>query len=471
MIIRTTPLALVLALIATLCCFQTATADSEWQFGGQDYGSFGDFFSSPRAPISRRDLDLYAQRLDLTEDQLHFIRDRYDALITTYRQKWLDFAEQRTDARYNSQMSGDWEQMQNQQRESRLEQQQMITSLVDSFMDDLRIVLTPEQDALWTVMERDRLRRETLTKFTVFNEERFDLIECVSMLDLNEDEKAVVADTLERYAQTLHPLIQNRNRRTESLATAYERYLEFNIEYQRALREANYDVDATMQHQERQQNFNRQLVTEALSVREASARIRDINIQFRNELQRLLPDRTHEDFAKMTNPKPATTMDNWWSDYSRAGQLIGMLENLEATKTMMGAWASGMGENEEMQEWMTLMQAAEPLSTSQRRMLEDIKKRLNEQRDRVKERYAARRAANTRAVDEDNSFSVATSAATLRFYRQTAESSSPPWFNRGESDNNDQQEMAKELNKIEQDTINEIRAILSIRQRMAIANM
>ncbi|TVQ82727.1 MAG: hypothetical protein EA380_00350, partial [Phycisphaeraceae bacterium] len=214
MIIRTTPLALVLALIATLCCFQTAEADSEWQFGGQDYGSFGDFFSSPRAPISRRDLDLYAQRLDLTEDQLHFIRDRYDALITTYRQKWLDFAEQRTDARYTSQMSGDWEQMQTQQRQSRLEQQQMITTLVDSFMDDLRIVLTPEQDALWSVMERDRLRRETLTKFTVFNEERFDLIECVSMLDLNEDEKASVADTLERYAQTLHPLIQNRNRRT-----------------------------------------------------------------------------------------------------------------------------------------------------------------------------------------------------------------------------------------------------------------
>ncbi len=472
--IATLSLALAVVLLTCIWAPQQAHANNpdDWQFSGQDFATMSDFFSSPKSPISRSDLDLFAERLQLTEDQMSFVGDRYDALVTDYRQQWLDFAEQRTDARYSSQISGDWEEMQRQMSTYRAEQEQIAETIVDDFMNDLRIVLTPEQDAQWTAMERDRLRRETLTKYTCFDAERFDLVEIVRMLQLSDEHRAPIAPILDRYAQTLHPLLESRNRKIEAAASAYEEMQNHNFEYSMAMRDSEeYDEQKQLEFAERQQTISRNLVVEALAARESSGRIRDINIQFRNEIQRILPDDALEEFTKLTNPKPRTSMENWWSEYSRAGQVISTLENLEATKAMMTSYAANMGDNEEMQGMMMLMQAAEPLSASQKRSLEDIKLRLKDQRERIKERYAAKRETNTRPDNEENSFSVNTPAGALRFRRITDDSNQfNMWSGGDDDDSNFQQEMGKELNKVEQDIINEVRAMLSTRQRMAVAN-
>lgn len=460
-----------LALVATMSAPLTARADSpdDWEFAGQDYAGFGDWIVSPRTPIGRRDLDLYSERLALSEDQLTFVTDRYDALVTEYRKQWLDFAEQRTDSRYQSQISGDWEQVQRDLRESKINQKELVDSLVEDFMSDLRIVLTPDQDAQWTDMLRDRIRSETLTVYTCFNDERFDLVECVRMLDLPEDDYAKLDDTLERYSETMHPVLQNRNRKLEELAEAYQEMEEFNLDYSKMMRTGDVDENERMSMQDRQEKLQERIVAIALEARDACARVRDVNIRYRGEIQRLLPDTAIEDYDKATNPKPRTTMENWWNEYSRANQIITTLENLEATKTMMSSYAAGMGDNEEMQEFMMLMQAAEPLSTSQKRTLDDIKERHKQARDRVKERYDAKRRAKGEEIDESKTFTVATPAAALRFRHIDYEGDYNP-SSKDDEEGNLQQEMGKELNKIEQDTINEVRAILSVRQRMAIAN-
>ena len=471
---------LILALLAAIILCSQAHAESEWRLAHIEHLSFGEFFSHPSTPIRLTDLEHYTNDLNLTQEQRDFIKDRYQAMMITYMERWVDLAERRADSRFmhiprNDLEYSSWDSvMQERLRRAHTEEQRLMKEITRTITEDLRLILTPEQQDRWSIFERESLRRETLARYAIFDDERYDLIKSVEKLALNDEENEKIAGLLEEYAEALRPLIAIRNARIQAVSSLQDEVADLADRFNRTLQNmTENDADTVAQifsdYQEQSRTRHRSLMNEALGVRRASERLRDTNIRFRDDLLNLIPEHAHETFMRSLRPIPKrNALDD---AHSRAERIISILQNTHEVAATLQSFLLSMPNDDEsihddasqMQEWLLLLRTTDPITNDQRRQLRRIEDRLQQRREAVLAQHPSLRKHFDDRPNPDITFTIPTNHGGLTLTR-TGPAPDP-----SEREQARMQEIRTQLHKIEQDAVDEIRAILTFHQRMAVA--
>jgi hypothetical protein len=222
------------------------------------------------APIAERHVDRYAEVLGLTADQRDVADDLFATFTREYTAARVEHDEQMGDLRAEAQESGDFELFVTEMPRVSRRFNQEVDRLRDRFFDDLRLLLTADQDARWGDLERTRRRVETIGEGTLSGES----VDLVSLIDDLEPPAAIRADlapTLDRYEADLDRALQKRNELREERSEGME--------------PGRLDIEA-MEETMR-------------DVREASAEVRDVNQRYARRVSGMLPTELAERFDRM----------------------------------------------------------------------------------------------------------------------------------------------------------------------------
>lgn len=438
----------------------------EWQFAGwsEDGGGFG-MMMGGSAPITARDLRLYADVLGLDDMQMEIMQEAFADFDRAYNREWVLFAESRSDAQHAPETGGDWSVMQKRFTELKSGFDDKVDRMEEQFISDLRLVLTGEQIKKWGRLERESRRTKTLAKYASYPEEKIDMVSCVHALDLTDQELAGLEALLEEYRMQIDSPLVSRNRRAEQLGKEY-------AQVQEAQMGLN-SIEDPMEMQEAYQRFNeaqQALVPSGLELRRASARVREVNEQFRRRIEQSLPADAVDEFRKIAMPKESSGM--MFMGYSRAGMMLQMLENLEMViaSAQMQADMWEEADSAEMGMYMRRMREVQPLTEQQKGQIERIRADWEAGSASIRERHSSSAAA---AESDPDYIQLPTPDGTLTLARMREDGDGGMMYERmamgmGGAENPERQ---REQAELDQRTVERIRAILTFEQRALMAMM
>lgn len=186
-----------------------ATAGSAWAQPGGGRRGFGGGADGMLPQIGSRQVDKFSKLLAMTKDQ----KDAADALLEGYAGQAAAAAKLMRDAgqkaREEFQETNDpavFEKMQTSMTKFRDERKK----LDESFMTDLKSILTPEQAAKWPAVERTQ-RRDATLRWGRLSGERVDLVELTDRQELAADVRSQVTPLLDQYEDELDRELVRRN--------------------------------------------------------------------------------------------------------------------------------------------------------------------------------------------------------------------------------------------------------------------
>ncbi len=458
-----------------IVAFPSAEASAqEWQFAGwsDNSGSFGFGYmgSSSPAPITARDLRLYADVLGLDEMQMEIMRDAFVDFDRAFNRESVLLSEARSDAQHAHNDSGGWEKVQERMRNLSSAFDEKVQRMEEQFIGDLRLVLDARQLEKWSLLEREQRRVKTLAEYASYPEERVDLVASVHTLELSEQLKQQLEPVLEEYRDRMDSVLVSRNRRAEQVGKQAAEANSHQIDWSSINHEDPMAVEAAYeQHNQRRA----QLVPLGLELRQACARVREVNRQFQTRIEDMLPPELLEEFRKVTKPKSDGGIFDF-ANYSRARMMLGMLENLElmVSSVQMQAEMWGESESDEMALYLRRMREVQPLTGSQREQIAQIKADWEAATDSIKRRHSAAGTRPDHTEGEPNYIQLSTPQGTLSLMRQTENEAAMPYYGRwGAQAGEVNEEQQREQSELDQRIVDRIRAILTIEQRALMSMM
>ncbi len=443
-----------------------AHANEDWQFAGWSDDAFGGaMFFGGTSPVTARDLKMYAEVLGLDEIQMDIMQDAYAELDRAYNREWTVFAEARSDQQHAYRPEGDWSDIQKGMTEVKGEFDRKVERLEEQFIADLRLVLTPDQLEKWSALEREQRRAKTLAKYASYSDEKVDLVACVQALELSEGERAALEPILNEYRMQIDAALAARNRKAEDLGTQYAETQQMQMDLQK-------EQDPMLMQEGWQEVSRRQeeLVPMGLELRKLCGRVRDINVQFRDRLEREIPAHQMEAFEKVAKPKDSNPFMG--GDYSRVRMMFQMLENMETmlAGAQMQVEAFGGGDSEEMGAYLRRMQRVQPLTDAQKQEIAQIKADWEAKRDSIRNRYSR----STGEQNEPGFIQLPTPKGTLMLRRVVeGEEGTTMYggFGMFGGGGSDDPEMQREQSELDQQTVERLRDVLTIEQRGLVAMM
>jgi hypothetical protein len=477
------PSALVVAsagvIAPTATVVQQASAQN-WQFAGwsesdEDMYGFG-FMMGGTAPITARDLRMYTDVLGLDDMQMEIMREAFDDFSRSYNYEWVLFSEARSDAQNASEASDDWQKVQEQYTSLKETFDEKVDRLEEQFIGDLRLVLSGEQLEKWDLLEREQRRAKTLAKYASYPDEKVDIVACVQALELSDETKRELETILEDYRTQMDLVLVSRNRKADQVGKRAMAADEIEIDYE----SIDYENPVAMEAAYAEYNKAReQLVPLGLELRQACARVREVNVQFRRRVEERLPADQIEEFTKIARPKPESDMwSMMYGGYSRAKMMIGLLENIEMyiASAQMQADMWGESDNDEMAIYLRRMREVQPLTESQRQQLAQIKADYEAGSESIRARYATKKT-DSQTDDDPDYIQMPTPHGTLSLRRVTEGEEEEAVYGGmyggmygmgGEEPNMEQQ---REQSELDQQIIDRLRAIMTIEQRALMAMM
>lgn len=167
--------------------------------------------------INRDHLRRYAEVLNLTDDQ----RAAMDDMLQTYLNEHATAAALMTqkidDARAESEESGQFENFIKTMNESRAVYRAAMDQASARFFDDLRLLLTAEQDVRWADLERTRRRVETISRGSLSGES-VDLVQLVDDMGYDAGVRSTLEPILASYETSMDAALAARNELQAALA-------------------------------------------------------------------------------------------------------------------------------------------------------------------------------------------------------------------------------------------------------------
>lgn len=452
--------AAVIALTATIAA---AAPAAQWEF--QQFlpsGMFG--FADQRGfrpPLAERDLRAIGETLGLDETQRETLDDLLRSLTQEFKVEWVEHRERATDAQLKNEAEDgentDWSSQLIAQMDDRARFQARQEELIESLFDDLRLVLSAEQERKWPEVERDRRRATTLSAYALHDEESIDLVSLTAALDLSADQRAALAPVLARYADQLDGVLAARNRTAAALG---EKAAAFYRDQQASQGLWRTDPQKAQQFMDDQQGRQQALVTDALGLRDACDKVRDLNRAFVQELRPLIPPAQVADWDKAVGTKRPNLM-SMFSGASRATMAIRMITQLESQVSM---FSTMFGEESEGFEAIAIMRSAEPLEPSQRARIESLEEQHEAREDAIRTRHSPK--AQRESADDPSTLNLITPMGTVVVRRMDATDDGGGYAFPGMEPTNP--EMIKEMRQLDLETLRELRSLLTINQRAAI---
>jgi len=218
-------------------------------------------------PVNERELKRYCEILGLTEDQLQTVRELFDMMSAEFKAAAEERQNRMEDVRAEFEESQDMKVFGESMPAIMERFEARRDEIEKAFFGDLRLLLTPEQDARWEKMERTR-RRERTIGYGTLSGESVDLVAIMErMPSLQGESGAAISALLEQYEQDLDRVLAERNKLME------EEMAEF----------------AGSPPGPGRLPDPAKLQESAAKVREASEKVRDVNRRYARQIVSLLP--------------------------------------------------------------------------------------------------------------------------------------------------------------------------------------
>jgi hypothetical protein len=260
----------------------------QWQGGVgtmQGMGRMGRGMTEPT--MTTRDLTRYADILELSEDQ----REAARALLDAYQQdvqannQEMNRQMGQMRERMRDQDGGGWQNAQEVFQKIRAEKSKLDTG----FMNDLKSLLEPAQEANWSRFERTHTREKGINR-GLMSGERVDVIKLVEDANLPPETRRELEPLLQQYEEDLHREIVNRDKVQEQLMGRMGQI------------RPGPDMDMTAMQRAVEEG------------RQASVRVRDLNRKYARQVQSALPEEHQFEFARAV--KQASFPDIYREGYS-----------------------------------------------------------------------------------------------------------------------------------------------------------
>jgi hypothetical protein len=220
--------------------------------------------------VTTRDLERYAQFLDLTPDQVEAARsllEGYQIEIDKVSKEARDKVEQVRQEFQETRDPSVWQSM----GETMMTLRERRQKLDKGLLEDVKLTLTEDQQVRWPAVERMRRREATLGR-GLMSGETLDVVKLVEDSKIDAAREAELAPVLERYQEELDRVLVERNE-------IYEDGMS------KAMTMFRTGDMASMQ----------ELWTKA---REAGLKVRDVNRRFARQVEGLLSEEEKQAFAK-----------------------------------------------------------------------------------------------------------------------------------------------------------------------------
>jgi hypothetical protein len=170
------------------------------------------------SPINTRSVDSYGRLLGLDQDQQSAAKE----LLKGYREGMasvLKGVKEKAEG-FEREADGDMAKMQENMIKMIKETASQMGKLESSFFEDLRVTLTPAQEARWANLERAR-RREIYQKIGMVYGESVDLGSMLTRASVDMAGTLGLADLIESYEADLDRTLQARQKMLKDLAAKY----------------------------------------------------------------------------------------------------------------------------------------------------------------------------------------------------------------------------------------------------------
>lgn len=441
--------------------------ESQWQFAGRmgdDMSMWG--LSDPRPPIRDLQLDHYIAILGLDDTQKALAHELHTAYAQEHLREWLTYAEANSDARSSAMLTQDWQAMQTDQATRSAQWRDTTQRATESFLNDLRLLLSADQETNWEAFERGRRREQMLPKLATSGPQAVDLVQLTSTLDLSEAELAELKPLLDHYTAELDEALIPFTTKAAALDKTIDDFEKAQAEMATAWSGDEQDMDKVMKAQEDFGKRQADVTSEALALRADVQRVLDIQRRHTKLILEAIPSTARDDYERATS-KRATGRDIFSAiTYSRYKQAVTTLENIDAMRSAWTVQAEAVGFGDQIAGALDIMSNTEPLSDDQKDDIAQITERYDAAIEALDRNAARDDDPAGDDADEPSQISIPTERGIVSLYKYDEADFGVARFAGTAGDDPEQQ---KERAEIEQNAIDELRGVLTFYQRAMIA--
>lgn len=224
--------------------------------------------SNTAGAVSKRSMEKWMQTLGMTDEQKQAATALHEGYLAEHQAASKELQKAMDEIRRSFEDSNDPSVFAEKSPEVNRKFAERTKALEKSLMTDVRSLLSPEQEAGWSKVERMR-RREVAMRYSSVSGDTVDLTNVVDGLKLAPDTLAVLAEPLEDYESEMDRAVQERIRISEG-QEAYK---------------VGEPIDM--------EKFQKRMA----EVREAAVKLKDINERHARKLEQLLPDDKRTTFS------------------------------------------------------------------------------------------------------------------------------------------------------------------------------
>ncbi|TVQ74908.1 MAG: hemerythrin domain-containing protein [Phycisphaeraceae bacterium] len=463
---------IVVMLLLSALAAQTLHGEFLYSRGSSSSGSAEEayYHLAPVLPVLDGVLDRMRDLLGLDDEQ----RMALDAFVLMYDDEALSHwvAAQESLSDLHGRLQDDFTARRVSRSEILSAHRSRVMEVRDRFFADVRLIFTPEQEAMWPRVEREIRRIETLMQHATQPDENFDLIVLAHTFAGDASDDPRLAALAEEYAQEIDPHLLRRNRLIDDAIRAVRE-----AEALEAARHAammNPDAGGVFDGQQQIQDIDGVLFGLAKSVEDHSKRIATVNRTFVPRFADLLPEQARMEFLNtvvQTAPPQrirhrAQGFDNLRA--SRAAEALTRLTTTGASRLSYYRQSPYVQEN-------TLgsrLPTVEPLTADQMDRLTAIMDAYKSEIIDLLDESARIVAARPRVeFEEDNEEHVEINLGFQQIYISRHDMNKPRQPRRRQPEKEPRiEQLFTRARQIDQRALNDIREILTIRQRAHIAN-
>ncbi|MBL8763671.1 MAG: hypothetical protein JNM07_05330 [Phycisphaerae bacterium] len=166
----------------------------------------------PKAPITRRSVQRYAETLKLDPDQRDAALTLHEGYLANFKANAKQMQKAYQVLSEKAQENNDWASYGKQASKLAKEYMEKFESNQKGFIEDIRTLLTDEQASRWADFERLR-RREDLLRFAIVSGQGVDLVEATRTLGLTgKDSPAGLAEAVASYEMDMDRTLTDAER-------------------------------------------------------------------------------------------------------------------------------------------------------------------------------------------------------------------------------------------------------------------
>lgn len=465
-------------------------ADSDdWQLTYNTV-SQGMYETGVAPPLTRAQVTTWSDALALDPDQLDLLFSLQADAENAFRLGMLEYREAASDEQAVAQITEDWDAYTKATNEVTVAADRLRIQIANETMDELKLILSPDQEARWPLLEQAERRVRVLSAQSTEPYFNLDITSAISASVETEFVSAALTEMLERYTRDLDVLITPLDAAMTSLASQIRE----NDEASKQMWSKSQDgTEVVWEEVKAEQERNeRAIVDQCMRVHDLCVRIAAHNKRAFDEALSLLDPASAEALsAHAARYQPASGTPGGWNEQANSlfnsrsviafrsllpndeygaqqQSMFGGVSFDQMMRFQLRAMELARSEFPEIAEqWGSFMPvAAADLSDEQQARIRQLRDSFDQARSSIETRYARSLRPASESKQENR---LVVPAGTGAVYLARGREAEDPWGKSSGDSNDDSLSAYREaMLDLDQTTLDQLRAMLTPEQRLSL---